>query len=133
MSGYLPLSGGTLNNLTMKRSIIGPNGGFVPEIINYPQAPVMQSFTAKGTSNNYGTFVLFPTAFRTIPQVFIQIDVEEQNSANIPRFASLTMDYTNANPAITTTGFYFQPVYDYNGSGTSGYPWTLQVLAIGNM
>lgn len=133
LNNYLPISGGALTGGLTVKNIIGPNGGYVPELINSSSPPVIQSFTAKGTSTSIANYIAFPTAFRTIPQVFMSIDIEEQSSYIIPRFPNFTLDSTGYSPNITNSGFYFEPVYVANGAGLSGHPWTLQVLAIGSM
>lgn len=49
------------------------------------------------------------------------------------RVSPITNDSADATPQITNTGFAFQAAYVENTTGTSGYPWHLQVLAIGVM
>ncbi|MFT8885296.1 MAG: hypothetical protein ABF946_03690 [Acetobacter papayae] len=88
----------------------------------------IQAFTVTGTGE---TTVPFPTAFRagTVPIVSLTINREAGNTS---RFPNLNNSSATNNPAITNTGFTFQPVFVSGAnSNSSGQPWTLQVIAMG--
>lgn len=114
-------------------TITTPSGNTLPEISGVGGRPVIQTFVARGDGKEGWPTVTFPRSFKsgTTPIIFTQIN-NEGNQRGVSRFSPIDNNGRN-NPVISNSGFTFQSTYVTQNAGPSGEPWTLQVLAIGEM